>query len=51
MLCFFYDGKNEIEAVGELPGQIINEQRGTNGFGLILFLYRMDRHDNCRIGI
>lgn len=29
----FYDGKNEIEAVGELPGQIINEQRGTNGFG------------------
>jgi XTP/dITP diphosphohydrolase len=29
----FYDGKNEIEAVGELPGQIINESRGTNGFG------------------
>ncbi len=29
----FYDGKNEIEAVGELPGRIINEQRGTNGFG------------------
>jgi XTP/dITP diphosphohydrolase len=29
----FYDGKNEIEAVGELPGQIINEPRGTNGFG------------------
>jgi len=34
-ICYavFYDGKNEIEAVGELPGQIINEQRGTNGFG------------------
>jgi XTP/dITP diphosphohydrolase len=29
----FYDGKNEIEAVGELPGRIITEQRGTNGFG------------------
>ena len=29
----FYDGNNEIEAVGELPGQIINELRGTNGFG------------------
>lgn len=29
----FYDGYNEIEAVGELPGQIINEPRGTNGFG------------------
>jgi XTP/dITP diphosphohydrolase len=29
----FYDGKNEIEAVGELPGQIINEPRGSNGFG------------------
>jgi XTP/dITP diphosphohydrolase len=34
-ICYpvFYDGKNEIEAVGELPGQIINEPRGTNGFG------------------
>jgi XTP/dITP diphosphohydrolase len=29
----FYDGKNEIEAFGELQGKIINEQRGTNGFG------------------
>jgi len=29
----FYDGKNEVEAAGELPGHIINEQRGTNGFG------------------
>ncbi len=29
----YYDGENEIEAVGELPGQIIKEQRGTNGFG------------------
>jgi XTP/dITP diphosphohydrolase len=29
----FYDGKNEIESVGELPGQIIKVQRGTNGFG------------------
>ncbi|MCX6170975.1 MAG: RdgB/HAM1 family non-canonical purine NTP pyrophosphatase [Ignavibacteriales bacterium] len=29
----YYDGKIEIEAIGELPGQIIREQRGTNGFG------------------
>ncbi|MHB8904909.1 MAG: RdgB/HAM1 family non-canonical purine NTP pyrophosphatase [Melioribacteraceae bacterium] len=29
----YYDGKNEIEAIGELPGKIIKEQRGTNGFG------------------
>jgi XTP/dITP diphosphohydrolase len=29
----YYDGKNEIEAVGELNGRIIKEQRGTNGFG------------------
>lgn len=29
----FYDGKNEIEAIGELHGQIIKEQRGRNGFG------------------
>src|ERR1035437_7883861 len=29
----FYDGKNEIEAPGELSGRIITEQRGTNGFG------------------
>jgi len=31
--AIFYDGKNEIEAVGELHGRIINEPRGTNGFG------------------
>jgi XTP/dITP diphosphohydrolase len=29
----YYDGKNAIEAFGELPGTIINEQRGKNGFG------------------
>ncbi len=29
----YYDGKNEIEAVGELNGHIIDEERGTNGFG------------------
>lgn len=29
----YYDGKNEIEAIGELSGKIIKEQRGTNGFG------------------
>ncbi|MBI5729658.1 MAG: RdgB/HAM1 family non-canonical purine NTP pyrophosphatase [Ignavibacteriales bacterium] len=29
----YYDGKNEREAVGELHGYIIKEQRGTNGFG------------------
>lgn len=31
--ALFYDGENIIEAVGELPGQIIKEQRGTEGFG------------------
>ena len=29
----YYDWKNEIEAIGELHGRIIKEQRGTNGFG------------------
>ena len=29
----FYDGKNEIEAIGELNGRIIKEPRGKNGFG------------------
>lgn len=29
----YYDGSKEIEAVGELPGQILKEQRGTQGFG------------------
>lgn len=29
----FYDGKNKIEAFGELHGRIIMDQRGTNGFG------------------
>ncbi len=29
----YFDGKNEIEAVGELPGRIIMELRGQNGFG------------------
>lgn len=29
----FYNGKNKIEAFGELPGRMIMEQRGTNGFG------------------
>jgi len=29
----FYDGKNKIEAFGELHGRLIMEQRGTNGFG------------------
>lgn len=29
----FYDGEKEIEAVGELPGVLIKEQRGTGGFG------------------
>ncbi len=29
----FYDGKNKIEAYGELHGRMIFEQRGTNGFG------------------
>jgi XTP/dITP diphosphohydrolase len=29
----YYDGKREIEAVGELKGRIINELRGNNGFG------------------
>ena len=31
--ALFYDGQNIIEAVGELPGKIIMEQRGTEGFG------------------
>jgi XTP/dITP diphosphohydrolase len=31
--ALFYDGINIIEAVGELYGQIILEQRGTEGFG------------------
>lgn len=29
----YYDGKNKIEAVGELHGIIIKEQKGTKGFG------------------
>lgn len=29
----FFDGKNKIETVGELEGIIINEPRGTKGFG------------------
>lgn len=29
----FYDGKNEVETVGELNGSIIKEPRGKNGFG------------------
>lgn len=29
----YYDGKKEIDAIGELLGLIIKEQRGTNGFG------------------
>jgi XTP/dITP diphosphohydrolase len=29
----FYDGKNEIETIGELPGVLIKEQRGNGGFG------------------
>ena len=31
--ALFFDGKDIIQAVGELPGQIIMEQRGTEGFG------------------
>ncbi len=31
--AIYYDGKNKITAVGELPGKIISEYRGTNGFG------------------
>jgi XTP/dITP diphosphohydrolase len=31
--AIFYDGKNIVEAVGELEGQIIMEQRGAEGFG------------------
>jgi len=31
--ALFYDGKNRIEAVGELHGIIIKEERGTEGFG------------------
>ncbi|OGU62168.1 MAG: non-canonical purine NTP pyrophosphatase, RdgB/HAM1 family [Ignavibacteria bacterium RBG_13_36_8] len=29
----YYDGKNNTTAVGELPGKIIHEFRGANGFG------------------
>jgi len=29
----FYNGKNKIEAFGELHGKIISEERGMNGFG------------------
>ena len=29
----YFDGKNKIETIGELNGQIIDEIRGTNGFG------------------
>lgn len=29
----FYDGKNEIETVGEIEGRIIKEPRGIKGFG------------------
>lgn len=29
----YLDGENEIEAIGELPGYIIKEPRGKNGFG------------------
>ncbi|PKL82492.1 MAG: non-canonical purine NTP pyrophosphatase, RdgB/HAM1 family [Ignavibacteriae bacterium HGW-Ignavibacteriae-3] len=29
----YYDGRREIESIGELPGIIINEMRGKNGFG------------------
>ena len=31
--AIFYDGKNIVEAVGELEGKIIMEQRGAEGFG------------------
>lgn len=31
--AIFYDGRNRIEAVGELPGIIIKEERGNEGFG------------------
>jgi XTP/dITP diphosphohydrolase len=31
--AIFYDGKNIVEAVGELEGEIIMEQRGAEGFG------------------
>ncbi|VAX25090.1 Nucleoside 5-triphosphatase RdgB (dHAPTP, dITP, XTP-specific) [hydrothermal vent metagenome] len=31
--AIYYDGENKITAVGELPGKIISEFRGTNGFG------------------
>ncbi len=31
--ALFYDGINIIESVGELHGQIIKEQKGTEGFG------------------
>lgn len=31
--ALFYDGKEKTETIGELPGKIIMEQRGTGGFG------------------
>jgi len=31
--AIYFDGANKITAVGELPGEIISEYRGTNGFG------------------
>lgn len=31
--AIYFDGANIITAVGELPGEIISEYRGTNGFG------------------
>ncbi len=31
--ALYYDGKEKLSALGELPGIIINEFRGQNGFG------------------
>lgn len=31
--ALYFDGKNRIETFGELPGRIIREERGNNGFG------------------
>ena len=31
--ALYYDGEKELSGVGELPGQMINTPRGTNGFG------------------
>ena len=31
--AIYYDGITQIKAVGELPGEIISEYRGINGFG------------------